>query len=172
MSLKLLTLFSGLVLLSLTAGANERTVYGLSETALIKDLELEVPAKLDTGAVTSSLSAQNVEMFKRDGQDWVRFELAVEGAQEGKTLVKPVVRVSQIKRRADDIPDEDSKTYTVRPVIEMAVCMGDSLQHIEVNLADRTGFEYPFLMGATALREFNALVAPDLSYQAGSPNCA
>ncbi|KAA0693953.1 ATP-dependent zinc protease [Halopseudomonas laoshanensis] len=171
MRLKMLTLCSALLMTCGAAMANQPNVYGLSEKALLPELDLEVPAKLDTGAVTASLSAQNIKLFKRDGEDWVRFELAVEGEQEGKELELPVVRISQIKRRAADIPEGESKDYTSRPVIEMAVCMGGVKENIEVNLTDRTSFSYPLLIGSTALQQFDAMVDPSLEYSAGNPEC-
>ncbi|MFO7704425.1 MAG: ATP-dependent zinc protease [Halopseudomonas sp.] len=171
MRLKLLTLCSALMFASGAVLANQPNVYGVSEKALLPELGLEMPAKLDTGAVTASLSAQNIQLFKRDGEDWVRFELAVEGDKEGKELELPVVRISQIKRRAADIPEGESNDYTTRPVIEMKVCMGDVEQDIEVNLTDRTSFSYPLLIGSTALQQFDAMVDPGLKYSAGSPAC-
>lgn len=171
MRLKMLTLCSALLMTCGGAMANQPNVYGVSEKALLPELDLEVPAKLDTGAVTASLSAQNIKLFKRDGEDWVRFELAVEGDQEGKELELPVVRISQIKRRAADIPEGETKDYTSRPVIEMAVCMGGVKENIEVNLTDRTSFSYPFLIGSTALQQFDAMVDPSLEYSAGNPEC-
>lgn len=171
MRLKMLTLCSALLMSWGTAMANQPNIYGVSENALLPELDLEVPAKLDTGAITASLSAQNIKLFKRDGEDWVRFELAVEGDQEGKELELPVVRISKIKRRAADIPEGETKDYTSRPVIEMAVCMGGVEENIEVNLTDRTSFSYPFLIGSTALQQFDAMVDPSLEYSAGSPAC-
>ncbi|WP_022960966.1 ATP-dependent zinc protease family protein [Halopseudomonas pelagia] len=172
MRLKILTLCSALMFVSGGVLANQPNVYGVSEKALLPELDIELPAKLDTGAVTASLSAQNIQLFKRDGEDWVRFELGVEGEEQGKELELPVVRISQIKRRAADIPEGETKDYTSRPVIEMKVCMGDVEQDIEVNLTDRTSFSYPFLIGSTALQQFDAMVDPSLKYSAGSPACS
>lgn len=167
-----LAIASAWLLCSAAVTANQHGVYGLSEKALLPALDLEVPAKLDTGAVTASLSAQNIQLFERDGEDWVRFALGVEGEQQGKELELPVVRISKIKRRAADIPEGETRAYTARPVIEMAVCMGDKREHIEINLTDRTGFSYPFLIGSTALKQFNAMVDPSLEYSAGRPVCS
>lgn len=172
MYLKTVAFFSSLMVLSTAALANERTVYGVNEKARLAELELNVPAKLDTGAVTASLSALNIEMFEREDDDWVRFDLAVEGSKEGKTLERPVVRIAEIKRRADDIRDGESKDYTTRPVIEMEVCLGNEHEKIEVNLTDRTAFSYPLLIGSTALQQFDAVVDPSLRYSAGDPGCA
>ncbi len=172
MRLKTLVLFSGLVLGAAGAGANEINIYGVSEKAALPELGLKLPAKLDTGAVTASLSALNIKTFKRENQDWVRFDLAVDGTQEGETLELPVVRTSQIKRRADDVTDESAPTHTSRPVIEMDVCLGGERQTIEVNLTDRTAFSYPLLIGSTALQQFQAAVDPSVKYSAGDPGCA
>lgn len=172
MYLKTVAFFSCLMMLSTAGLANERNVYGVSEKARLADLALVVPAKLDTGAVTASLSAQNIEMFEREDDDWVRFDLAVDGVKQGKTLERPVVRISQIKRRSDDIPNGETKDYTTRPVIEMDVCLGGERENIEVNLTDRTAFSYPLLIGSTALQQFDAVVDPSLKYSAGTPGCA
>jgi hypothetical protein len=44
------------------------------------DIDLEVAAKLDTGAKTASLSARDIKRFKRNGESWVRFYLAIDAA--------------------------------------------------------------------------------------------
>ena len=49
------------------AMASEPQIYGLHEKVSLQELDLELPAKLDTGAETASLSAKNIEVFKRDG---------------------------------------------------------------------------------------------------------
>jgi hypothetical protein len=172
MQSSLFAVFSALLLLSAQATATEKHVYGLHEKAMLVDLGMELPAKLDTGAVTASLSAKNIEIFKRDGNPFVRFELALEGDSEPQTLVRPLVRVSQIKRRAGDLAPGETEGFTPRPVIDMAVCMGHRQHTIEVNLTDRSAFEYPLLIGSEALKEFDALIDPELKYSAGVPGCA
>jgi hypothetical protein len=49
--------------------------------------------------------------------------------------------------------------------------MGKVLRVIEVNLTDRSTFQYPFLLGSTALKKFNALIDPSLKYSVGQPQC-
>jgi hypothetical protein len=172
MKAPLIALFSGLSLLAAQAMADDKQVYGLHEKALLPELGLELPAKLDTGAVTASLSARNIETFKRDGERWVRFQLAVDDQDEPHTPLRPPVRTRPITRRAGDMVPGDTETYTARPVIEMPVCMGDSLQRIEVNLTDRSAFDFPLLIGSTALAEFDAVVDPSLTFSTGRPGCA
>ncbi|OYW89512.1 MAG: hypothetical protein B7Z23_11720, partial [Pseudomonadales bacterium 32-61-5] len=50
--------------------AADKTIYGLNEHVALPDFGLEVPAKLDTGAQTASLSASDITRFKRDGEQY------------------------------------------------------------------------------------------------------
>lgn len=158
-------LFSGL------GFAAEKTVYGLNEYVSLADLDLQVAAKLDTGAKTASLSARDIKRFKRDGETWVRFYLAIDDAHS-HPIERPLSRISKIKRRAGDFDPEEGKTYTARPVIELEVCMGKARRSIEVNLTDRSAFQYPLLIGSEALKRLDALVDPSLKYAAGKPACS
>ena len=40
---------------------------------------LVMNAKMDTGALTSSLDAKGLTSFQRDGKDWVRFDVETQG---------------------------------------------------------------------------------------------
>lgn len=154
------------------AAPNQQSIYGLNEHVFIMDPELAVSAKLDTGAQTASLSAKDIQRFRRNGESWVRFVIAADGASE-ETIERPLARISKIKRRAGDYdPEQDGKTYTARPVIEIELCMGDKQHTIEVNLTDRSTFEFPLLIGSDALSQFNALIDPSRTYIAGKPSCS
>lgn len=170
MRLNIIVLLASLMLLPALSTAGVKTIYGLNEHVYIPDIKMHMSAKLDTGAKTASLSARDIEHFKRDGERWVRFYLAVDEAHE-HALELPIARISKIKRRSGDYDPEEDKSYTSRPVVKMSVCMGRSLQTIEVNLTDRSTFQYPFLLGSNALKKFKALVDPSLKYSAGQPKC-
>lgn len=170
MRLNFLTTLPCLLALSCHAIAADKTIYGLNEHVSL-DLDVQVAAKLDTGAQTASLSARDIERFKRDGERWVRFYLAIDDAH-AHPIERPLARISKIKRRAGDIDEDDEKTYTARPVIELDVCMGNVKRQIEVNLTDRSAFQYPLLIGSDALKRFDALVDPSLKYAAGKPDCS
>lgn len=166
----LFPLFGGL-LLAVTASAaspDDKQIFGLHEQIHLLELGVGLTAKLDTGATTSSLSAHNIKRFKRNGESWVRFQLAWEKAPE-QVYELPLARVSRIKRRADDFDAEEEKTYSARPVIELTLQMGERQQQIEVNLTDRSAFQYPFLLGARGLKALGAIVDPALSMTAGKP---
>ncbi len=171
MRLKPLALLFCLILLPGMSLAADKTIYGLNEYAQLSDIDLRVAAKLDTGAKTASLSARDIKRFKRDGETWVRFYLAIDDAH-AHPIERPLARISKIKRRAGDFDPDEEKTYTARPVIELEICMGKALRSIEVNLTDRSAFQYPLLIGSEALKRFDALVDPSLKYAAGKPGCA
>lgn len=170
MRLKPLVLLLSLLMPCGLSLAAEKVVYGLNEYAQLPELGSVIAAKLDTGAKTASLSARNIKRFKREGETWVRFNLGTD--EDGAAPIeKPLARISKIKRRAGDFDPEEGKTYTARPVIELDVCLGDTLRTIEVNLTDRSAFQYPLLIGSEALKRFGALVDPSLKYAAGKPGC-
>lgn len=151
--------------------ALDKTVYGLNEYARVENLDLQLAAKLDTGAKTASLSARDIQRFRRNGEPWVRFYLAVDDTHQ-HPIERPLARISKIKRRAGDYDPEEGKTYTARPVIELEVCMGKIRRTIEVNLTDRSSFQFPLLIGSEALKRFGALIDPSSKYAAGTPSCA
>lgn len=146
-------------------------ILGLHEYVHLPEFQLQLPAKLDTGAETASLSAKNIRVFKRDGGEWVRFQLGLDDEQGEQVIEKPLVRMSYIKRRAGDRQHDDAQQFTERPVVAMDVCVGDDLNTIEVNLTDRSDFQFPMLIGSRALKVLNAAVSPGLKYSAGKPSC-
>lgn len=119
-------------------------ILGFIETAFIGELTLEMSAKLDTGADSSSVYARDVRVFEKSrGDDWVRYRLI---GDDGRTIrfEKNVVRYAQIKTK---------RGGTIRrPVVLLDVCVGGAHGVAEFNLADRDQFDYDVLIG----REFLA----------------
>jgi len=129
-----------------TAGWVEYT-YIMPESFIMK-------AKLDTGADTTSINANNVTTFTRDGSDWTRFTLR---NFENNTMIieRPVVRTALIKRHSGN-------THK-RPVIELALCINGIIKTVEVNLVDRSRFKYQLLIGRNFMRD-SLLVDPAKKY--------
>jgi len=91
---------AGLSLLLLAAAptalqAREKpVVVGWIEHAVLSSSRLPFLAKLDTGARTTSISAQDIQRFRKNGASWVRFTARNrEGATA--TFERPVDRVDQ-----------------------------------------------------------------------------
>ncbi|WP_087018251.1 RimK/LysX family protein [Thaumasiovibrio subtropicus] len=123
---------------------------GYVEKVMIDDLTF--PAKLDTGADVSSLSATDIELFEQDGKTWVTF--TYQNAQgDEKVFTEKVVNKMRVRPR----PGEQA---TVRPVIRIKVRMGDVVESINVNLRDRSDFEYSMILGRNFLNN-NIVVSSD-----------
>ncbi|MCO7514218.1 ATP-dependent zinc protease [Pseudomonas guariconensis] len=160
-----------LSLLALPVMAAEPTLYGRYEYITLPEIGETLKAKMDTGALTASLSARDIERFTRDGEQWVRFRLATKDA-DGKVYEHKLARISKIKARSDEEDDEGETLEAARrPVVELELCLGEVKRTVEVNLADRSNFNYPLLIGAKALREFKAAVNPARKFTAGKPDC-
>ena len=164
------SVFVLLSVLALPVMAAEPTLYGRYEYIKLPEIGETLQAKMDTGALTASLSAKNIELFTRDGEEWVRFVLATKGASS-KVYEHKVARISKIKSRADEDEDKDEPVSAKRPVVDLEMCLGDVKRTVEVNLTDRSSFNYPLLIGAKALREFGAAVNPARRYTADKPDC-
>jgi len=159
-----------LTLVALPVMAAEPTLYGRYENIALPEIGETLKAKMDTGAYTASLSAKDIELFTRDGEDWVRFRLATKDAN-GKVYEHKLARISKIKNRADEEDEGDAPELSRRPVVDLELCLGDVKRTVEVNLVDRSSFNYPLLVGAKALREFKAAVNPAKKFTAGKPDC-
>src|SRR5690606_27235503 len=52
-----------------------KTVIGRNEWVWLELLQRNLKARIDTGALTSSLNATDSQNFERDGRNWVRFRV-------------------------------------------------------------------------------------------------
>ena len=142
-------LLASLALVALPVMAAEPTLYGRYEYIQLPEIG---------------------ETFTRDGDDWVRFRLGGKDASD-KVFEHKVSRISKIKSRADEDDEKDEASVAKRPVIDLEMCLGNVKRTVEVNLTDRSSFNYPLLIGAKALREFGAAVNPARRYTADKPDC-
>ena len=129
-----------------TAAAQDLEILGWVEKARLPAVGLELKAKLDTGAETSSLDARIIKKFRKDGKRWVRFGLTDREGGEEFVLVRERVRTIGIVQH-------DGSRQT-RPVVLMQVCIAGRILETEVSLIDRSEFIYPLLLGRSALASF------------------
>lgn len=168
--MRIITLAISLILLSFfnIMNVQAKNIYGLYEQIHIEGLgNASIRAKLDTGALTSSFSATDISIFKKDGKKWVKFKPLIDGV-DFPVIEKPLVRYSKIKTRHDDVRDDDDILHSQRPVVMLNICFDGENHQIEVNLTDRSRFNYPLLLGRSALVQFKAIVDPSLRYKAKS----
>jgi hypothetical protein len=142
------------------ASSSEKKIVGLIEKVKICPSGLEFKAKLDTGARNSSLGVSQTVEFERNGEEWIRFDAAnLKG--EKRTIERKIIKRVRIKRH---------KTESVRRyVIKLGVCLGEYYREVEVNLEDRTGFNYRMLVGRSFI-EGVFIVDPSLNFTT-QPRC-
>ncbi|MGD8514249.1 MAG: RimK/LysX family protein [Granulosicoccaceae bacterium] len=133
-----------LLLVAVPAAGLAREVVGWAEKAVIYPGELEIRAKIDTGAKTSSLDCECRNIFNKNGEQWLRFSV-INYQGERIWLEKKVHRMVKIKRHFGGVQE--------RPVIILGICLGGEYQETEVNVIDRSGFKYPLLIGRKFLKE-------------------
>lgn len=123
-----------------------KTIVGETEVVLLPEVGISLPARIDTGAATSSLDAENIETFERNGNRWVRFTIRdpITGA-ESVVERRRVRRVRIIQSTMDE--------GEVRPVVEMRLTIGNLTQVSEFTLTSRGHLEYPLLIGRNVLRD-------------------
>ena len=118
---------------------------GWRELVHLPDLGLHgVPAKIDTGARTSSLHGEVLEEFERDGEKFVRF--AVDFQQQHVRQVCEAVHVD-----VRGITSSNGETQ-YRYVIKTPLKIGDVEFRAEISLADRRDMRFPMLIGRSSLR--------------------
>jgi hypothetical protein len=144
------------------ARAEKKDIFGWVEHVLVGDSRLDLKAKLDTGADTSSIHATRIRRFRSsEGALWVEFRLTDDSADRTIRFKKKLVRYAFIK--------EHEGPSQKRPVVNMRFCLGDHENDVEVSLVDRSGFQYPVLLGRNALAG-HVVVDPDLRLTA-KPVC-
>lgn len=118
---------------------------GWRELVHLPELGLhELPAKIDTGARTSSLHATVLEQFERDGEQYVRFAVDFE-----RQHVRQVCEAVHVDWRG--ITSSNGETQR-RMIIKTPLMIGNREFRVEISLADRSDMKFPMLIGRSALR--------------------
>ena len=125
-------------------GIDDKIIIGAVEEVELLNHKVSLNARIDTGATTTSINAQNIKKFERDGKKWVKFEVH---NKKGKivALEKPINRMAHIKRHEAD----NQKRY----VVKLKLKLGKMKIVSKVTLADRSNFDYPLLIGRNVLTD-------------------
>jgi hypothetical protein len=136
-------------------------ILGRVEKGLISEHCIPMQIRMDTGAKTSSLSAQDIKLITKDNQEWVQFTLDPEHSATAHQFELPIARLVKIRKRKSETEDS---AFENRPVVLMPVTIGSQTQVIQVNLADRSQFNYGMLMGRAAMLQFGVMIDPNLVF--------
>ncbi|QYJ73655.1 MULTISPECIES: ATP-dependent zinc protease family protein [Shewanella] len=133
----------------------DKFMLGEVEKVFIDELKASFHTRIDTGAESSSLDARNILLFERDGEQWVRFDVMVQGeSKPASTFESKVVRFVRIKQEGD----ADDR----RPVIHAHLKIGKYSAETDLNLTDRSHLDYPLLLGRKFIKD---IAVVDVSQQ-------
>lgn len=118
-----------------------------------------IRAKVDTGARTSALHAQNLSFHDRDERTFASFKVT-DGSNNERQTTAEVIEQRAV-RSSNGIEE-------IRPVIVVDLLIGASSWPIELTLTDRESMGFAMLLGRSALRN-RCLIDPNRSYCAGPP---
>ncbi len=122
-------------------------IYGWREHIFIKGVAEKIQAKLDTGALTSSIHAEEKELFERDGKKWVRFIVTDPSVKKPtRTRIEaPLLRIARIKE-----PGSDS---IAREVVKLSFTIGERKVRGEFTLNNRSNMLAPVLIGRNMIKD-------------------
>jgi hypothetical protein len=115
---------------------------------------MDLKAKIDTGAKTSALHADDIEYVTEKGKKYVKFSILTD---EGK---KRHVKTRFIEER--EIKSSTGQK-TIRPVVKTMILMGKNEFEIEITLINRDLMGFKMLIGREALKG-RFLINPARSY--------
>lgn len=128
-----------------------KPVLGWREWLSLPELGVKsVKAKVDTGARSSSLHIDELELFERDGQSYVRFWM---------DCARSAAKLETFDSRPIEVPLYDERWITSsngqrqrRPVIRTLVCLFGQSWEVDLSLTPRGAMEFPMLLGREAIR--------------------
>ncbi len=124
-----------------------------------------VKVKIDTGARTSSLHADELEIVERDGDSFATFVVHPwqRSARDGVAVSVPLVDEREVT--------SSSGTVSTRPVVMAVIDLDGRSHEIELTLTRRDDMGFRMLLGRKAM-EGRYLVDPSHSYLTGRPDLA
>ncbi len=123
-------------------------IIGSDEWCVFKKLGIPaIKARVDSGAKTSSIHASNIEVFSKEGVDWVRFE--VDPIQDDSSiLIKCEAKLLRSKMIKSSMGASEE-----RLMIRTPLTLGHETFTIKLTLASRDTMNYRMLLGREALNK-------------------
>ena len=136
----------------------QKTTIGWREWVALPELGVEcIKAKIDTGARTSALHAFDIQVYEKQGQNWVSFAIHPYQRNDADVLTCTCpVREARIVTNSGGTQEE-------RYVIETRLTLGNESWPIEMTLTNRDQMGFRMLLGRTAIKA-RFLVDPGKSF--------
>jgi len=118
-------------------------VVGWLEPVVFPEAGLRLVAKLDTGAKTSSLDAEELEHFDRGGEKWVRFKLRKRKDSDDRRAFEARLVSEKTVRTAHG---SDRRT-----TVALWMCVAGERRRVLFTLGSREALNYRVILGRRAL---------------------
>lgn len=130
---------------------------GWQECISLPELGLhDFAVKVDTGAKTSALHADDIETFHKGSEKWVRFRSPDSAGTSPRSCEFPIFTKRNITNTSG-LPE-------TRIVIRTPMILTGRKWKIDISLTDRGTMLFPLILGRRALRGRNIAVDPGKSY--------
>lgn len=105
-----------------------------------------IPAKVDTGARTSVIHCQSLEIVKKYRKSYVKFVLLASEMPEfnGQEFILPFFKEKKVKNSFG----QEERRLMVQTTLELF----NKTYPIEISLRDRSNMEFPVLLGRSFIR--------------------
>ena len=140
-----------------------KMLLGQHEWVYFPAQKLVLPARIDSGANTSSLHAINLQQFERDGKTWVRFETHFQPEKE-----QPASKVEVEAQMIRKVTVTQASGSETRPVVSLPIQLGNLTQTVEFTLTDRGNLTFPVLLGRRFFMDI-AVIDVSKTYVQGKP---
>lgn|SRR5690554_3451510 len=137
-----------------------KAVIGRLEMVTLPSIGISLCAKVDTGAYTSALHAEDIEIFEEEELLWVSFITRSKGQGSPPHLYRTHLHD---RRRVTSSNGQKEWRYVIRTPIQL----GQLEEVVELTLTDRREMRHPMLLGRRSLRHL--LVAPGATFLHGEP---
>ena len=119
--------------------------------------DFKLKAKIDTGARTSAIHATNIQIYRKNLSEMVKFQIYQ--SQSFLDIDTELISYKKIKSSFGQTE--------IRPSVHMKIQIGAEIWLTEITLAQRAKLTYPMLIGRNSLNKKH-IIHSHKSYLAGS----
>ena len=117
----------------------------------------KLKAKIDTGARTSAIHATNIQIYRKNRSEMVKFQI-----YHSQSFLDIDTELTSYKKIKSSFGQTE-----IRPSVHMKIQIGAEIWLTEITLAQRAKLTYPMLIGRNSLNKKH-IIHSHKSYLAGS----
>ena len=134
-----------------------REIAGWREYVALPELGIgPLVAKLDTGARSAALHAENIQIYEKDGHHRIRFDVPVSTDSRR-------VKTCDLILHAERLVKNPGGAKELRRVVETDLSLGGQVWQVQITLTNRTDMGVPMLLGRATIKG-RFLVHPGRSF--------